>query len=171
MNCIINCIIFWMMLFVLSGCDWQTLKVIDPVQGKSANRLACPWCFPLMIIPWCKSGQRSHCLFLNPLCTLCLCPLTVKYTSCHLLKSPSSSLPSFLTSSFPSHCSHCCGSCSTLGKWEHLDLDLPSLWGQQWCGMTWETLKRGDSTPPWPLGRLFSVKCIKMCGITLTGGT
>lgn len=75
--------------------------------------LTCPINdYPLMDV---RTGQPLS--IFGPLCTLCLCPFTVKYTSHHLLNAPSSSLSLFLASSAPSHCFHRCGSsCSALGK-------------------------------------------------------
>lgn len=162
--------------------DSDTLKVVDPLQGNPSAASASLTC-PINDYPLDGRQDRAAVVYFGPSCTLCLCPFTVKHKSHHLLDAPSSSLPSFLTSSAPSHCFHRCGSsCSALGKFGgggggetpgsgssvpvgttmmHPDLRNPLA-----CGL--HTPVGGHPPRQAPL---FSVRCVKLCGITLTGGT
>lgn len=155
----------------LAGRDWQTVKVTDPLQGKSHHQFASPWRFILMIIPWCMEGQSRLCLLLD-IYAPHLCPLMVKYTNVfrHLFKAPSSLLPSFLIWSLPPHCSTATlqpfragGSRDTwilpLFHW-YCSPSRAVMRRQSWCGVVWEweASKYGDSTPPWPLGALPSLE-------------
>lgn len=152
-------IIFPLMSFVEATVLWQEgtdkqSRSLTHLREKATNQLVCPWCFKLMITPWCKGGQGGLCLLLV-ICTLHLCPLMVKYTNVfrHLLKAPSSSLLSFLIWSLPPHCSTAMVqllkaeevgtpgfsniSTDIVLLPEYLKPNPMAIWRQWWCGMVW----------------------------------
>lgn len=71
--------IFPLMSFVEATELWQEganewSRSSTHFREKATNQFVCPWCFKLMITPWCKGGQSSLCL-LMVIHTPHFCPL------------------------------------------------------------------------------------------------
>lgn len=133
----------------VAGRGWQTVKVIDPLQGKSHQSAMCPWCFKLMISPWCRTPDEATELSLSANAHAAqLSPDDGEtHNFWHLSQPPFSSHISFLLWVLPPYCST--ATLQLLRVWK---VDTPgkkktpsrigtskamAMWWQWWCGLVW----------------------------------